>query len=241
MAADMQGTGSDDHSPDRGESADYRAWTDAGFDAQQAERFMSWRIGLDEAIAWCRAGVSDGRNAAQWSAAGVTPDAVNRWRTAGIEASEALMFSEMGLGLAGAIEVKRGGQEPPKGFRPVPAPGALRPFEEAGIPARVWHSYLLRQWLDEEALRWARESIDADAALLWRTMGVSPAEAGHLTRDGTAAVDAVRDWWRAGIPLDEVASWIGTGFTPEDAAELHGKGLTAAQAATRRNRGEQPS
>ncbi len=234
---------------DEGDSA----WAEHGFAADQAEVFRRWRIGLDQAMAWRKAGVDDGLRVAQWITAAVTPDSVGKWRDAGIDAGEAVHWHEIGFSLAAATDALRRGLTPDTAFaphsrshpgRPVAAAAArlapgvrgeiIRQFLDAGVPPKVMHDYLEANWQAEEALPWARAGVAAADAAIWRALGLTATEAGRLARKGAVAVETIRDWWRAGIPFDEVADWIGAGLTAQEAADQRAKGITAEQAAALR-------
>jgi len=231
-------------------------WQHEGFTPDQIAVFRQWRIGLPEAKVWRQAGVTVAQQVVQWRVAGVKPDEVASWRAAGIESAEAVQWHELGRDLQGVQEAKRQGstpatlrgQQPGLQMRPpathavgwVSAGGGsalhdgLRRFQEAGVPPQVMHSYLSRQWFDEDALAWARAGIDAADAAMWRMLAVTPEEAKRLSAKGASPADTVRAWWQAGIPFDEVAAWIGAGLSPQEAAEQRTKGVTAEQAAAMR-------
>jgi hypothetical protein len=108
--------------------------------------------------------------------------------------------------------------------------GSVQAFVEAGVPPHLLHSYMARQWLDDEAVTWAKEGIDGAEAPVWKALGLHPQEAGGLDRKGVTLADTVRDWWRAGIPIGEVADWIGAGLTAREAAgQRSGRGTAAAR------------
>lgn len=111
--------------------------------------------------------------------------------------------------------------------------GRVEKFVEAGVPPQLLHSYLVRQWFDDEAVAWAKEGIDGGEAPVWNALGLRPDTAGRLVRHGTTLADTVRDWWCSGIPISEVADWIGTGLTPEDALR-HRSGRSPASAGVTR-------
>lgn len=239
-------------------------WIAAGIPREEAETWRNWRYRISEAQAWRRAGVHGGLPAAQWSTAGVTPDTVNQWRVAAIDATEAVNWHELGFGLEEARRHKSSGRTPSQAWEQENAsrqagsmsfvtsrgagriggrrgPGRdIEKFMEAGVPGQVMHSYMIRQWFDDIALAWAREGIDAADAQLWQELGLKPSEAGRLTRKGITVFETVRDWWRAGVPMDEVADWLGAGLKPEEAADQRARGVTAEQAATLRALRDEP-
>ncbi len=222
-------------------------WLAQGFTRDDAESWRGWRFMLREAQAWRRAGVTEALHAAQWSTARATPKDVGEWRAAGIEATEAVKWHEFGHDLASARREKARGHDPVTASRVLftgtatggPGLGVGR-FAAANIPSRVMHSYLLRQWTDDEAVEWAKEHIDAADAQLWKELGVTPPEAGRAQRRGLTAITVVGDWWRAGIPIAEVADWLGAGLSAEEAAAQRAKGITAEQAAALRALRDEP-
>jgi hypothetical protein len=242
-------------------------WIESGIPHEEAETWRNWRYRINEAQAWRHAGVRGGLQAAQWSTAGVTPATVNQWRAAAIDATEAVNWNELGFGLEEAKRHKAGGLTPgqawdqqhasarsghisfsagggfvsTRGGTRRGAPPDIEKFMQAGVPGQVMHSYMIRQWFDDTALTWAREGIDATEAQLWQELGLRAAEAARLTRQGTTVFQTVKDWWRAGIPIDEVAEWIGAGLKPEEAAEQRARGITAEQAATLRALRDEPN
>lgn len=218
---------------------DAAAWYAEGFTPDEVRLFRRWRIDLAEAVAWRQAGVSDGLRAAQWTTARATPGTVSDWRAAGIDAGEAVHWHEMGYDLRSASEARRRGLTPDTAFASrhqaqAGMGGMARKLFQAGVPHRVLHSYIARNWTSDDALPWAKAGLDAGDAQLWRLLGVTPAEAARLTAKGGSAAETVRDWWQAGIPFDEAADWIGAGLTPKEAAEQRAKGITAEQAAALR-------
>jgi hypothetical protein len=113
--------------------------------------------------------------------------------------------------------------------------GPVQAFIEAGVPPRMLHSYIARQWFDDEAVAWAKEGVDGAEAPIWKALGLRPNEAGRLARKGATLADTVRDWWRAGIPISEVADWIGAELTPEEAfRQQSGRSVTTARVMRRR-------
>lgn len=229
------------------------AWLAAGFDRAEAETWRRWRFTLSEAHAWQRAGIAEALHAAQWSTARATPDTVGDWQAAGIDAVEAVRWHEFGFDLATAKREKAQGRGPTDAFQhgrpslmasgPHLGAGPAGPFGKllaVGIPGRVLHSYAFRQWLDDDAMAWASEHVEAGDALVWKELGVRPQEAGRATRRGLTAIGVMRDWWRAGIPLDEVADWLGAGLTAGEAAAQRAKGITAEQAAALRALRDEP-
>ena len=239
---------------EQGDPEPVEEWVDAGVPREEAETWRSWRFRLSSALAWRQAGVLDGLRAAQWATAGATAETVAQWRAAGISATEAVSWHEFGFSLADARQHKAAGRSPEQAFAggqpsatspmgragarvPRPfggVPGPLQKFFAVGAQPDVAHSYMRRQWVDDEAAAWAKERIDAAEALLWKGLGLRPGEAGRLVKQGFSVVDTVKSWWRAGIPIDEVADWIGAGLSPEEAATQRARGITADQAATLR-------
>ena len=194
-------------------------------------------------------------------AAGVDPTTLPQWLDAGIDASEAALWHEMGYDIDGAKAEKAKGLGPTDAFAQAQAPSrAARRvtvtgggtvdctwwtsgFGPGGDP-RVMHGYHMRQWIDEEAMQWAAQGIEAADAYTWHALGLTPAEAGRLAIQGRGPGDVIREWWGAGIPFDEVAEWIGAGLTSTEALNQRAQGITAEQAAALRalrNRSRRPS
>lgn len=104
-----------------------------------------------------------------------------------------------------------------------------------GRDPQLTHSYMHRQWVDDEAIAWAVHGIEASEALAWKELGITPVEAERQQAQGMSAMQAVKAWWQAGIPFDEVADWIGAGLTPSEAAQQRADGVTAERAAVLRS------
>lgn len=104
-----------------------------------------------------------------------------------------------------------------------------------GLDPQVTHSYVTRQWFDDEAIAWAVHGIEASEALAWKELGLTPVEAERQQSTGANAMQTAKAWWKTGIPFDEVADWIGAGLTPQEAAEQRAKGITVERAAVLRS------
>lgn len=257
----MTRTGIENPWRDRDEPEPLSEWIAAGFSEEDAELWRRWRFLIADARAWRAVGVDEGLRAAQWSTAGVRADHVEEWRSVGVDATEAVAWHEFGYQLPQVRDFKQRGLSPADAFSQTQGmmqtggavgsssravlrrgPGAMGAppdhpfyaFMQAGVPPQVMHSYLQRQWFDEDAVAWARENLDAAEAHIWKNLGLKAAEAGRLARHGANPVSTIREWWRAGIPYDEFAEWIGAGLTAQEAAEQRARGITAEQAATLR-------
>ena len=254
-------TGIDVAEPDDGEPEELARWLAAGFTGEAADVWRRWRFTIARAQSWAVAGVDEGLHAAQWSTAGVTPATVEQWRQAGIGPGEAVRWHEFGYELASARIQKASGRSPDEAFAqahqqqaaPPTArmatrnvvgrglagplgglPGSLRGLQEAGVDPRLIRSYMQHQWMDETAVAWATQGIDAVDAYMWHDLGLTPAEAGRLELQGRTVGDVVREWWSAGIPFKEFADWIGAGLTAAEAVEQRARGITAEHAASLR-------
>jgi hypothetical protein len=227
------------------EPSDPADWVAAGFTEQEATVWRRWRITLQTAVAWRRAGVQDGLRAAQWTIAKVTPQTVGDWRATGLDATDAVRCHEMGYDLAAARDLKRRGLTPEQAFaqghrahRRVAmvgrGGGAFGRFQQAGVPPQVMHTYLMINWIDEQAVAWAKQHLPAEIARQWQELGLTPAEGGRLSKAGRTPAEVVREWWRAGIPYDEVADWLGAGLTAQEAVEQRSRGITVEHAAALR-------
>lgn len=126
------------------------------------------------------------------------------------------------------------GPRPPASVRH--GPGPQRFMQAVGHrDPRVTHSYMQRQWFDDEAIAWATHGIEAADALAWKELGLTPVEAERQQSQGLSAIQTAKAWWKANIPFDEVADWLGAGLTPQEAAEQRANGVTADQAAVLRS------
>jgi hypothetical protein len=242
--------------PDDSKPEQLEAWIAAGFEPSDAEIWRSWRFTIARAEAWIQQGVTEGLEAAQWMAAGVDPTTIQAWRDAGIDSSEAALWHEMGYDIDTASAEKAKGLGPVEAFTQAQAQSRSRSSSFGssawisrtpsvtgsqvmaggllrGDP-RVMHGYLQRQWLDEEAQRWAAMGIEAADAYTWHALGLTPGEAGRLAIQGRGPGDVIREWWAAGIPFAEVADWIGAGLSSQEAVEQRSQGITSEQAATLR-------
>jgi hypothetical protein len=231
---------------------DLTPWLRAGLRRTEALAWRWWHFSLTEAQRWRAAGVSDALTAAQWQTAGVTTATVDNWRKAGIDAAEAVHWHEFGIELARAREFKRQGRGPEQAFSQQQGmqygvsaafqglPGGkemhqfIQKLRDAGVPHTVIPGYRLMQWLDDEAVNWAREGIAAWDARLWHDLGLYPDEAARLEKAKLTPQETIRRWWSAGIPYEEVADWLGAGLSAQEAAEQRAAGKTVEQAAALR-------
>jgi hypothetical protein len=111
---------------------------------------------------------------------------------------------------------------------------AYQRFMSSGVDQRLLHLYLQREWIDDDALAWARWGITPTEVDLWHDLGLTAGEAGPLTAQGRTPGQVVREWWSTGIPVDEVAEWIGAGLSAAEAVEQRARGVTTEQAAALR-------
>lgn len=231
---------------------DLTGWLRAGLRRTEALEWRRWNFSLDEAQRWRAAGVTEALTAAQWQTAGVTEATMGDWRRAGIDAAEAVHWHEFGIDLARAREFKRQGHGPEHVFAQQQATqfGVMRAvtghvsaqniklsihkLREAGVPHNVISGYMRMDWVDDEAVAWARAGVAAWDARQWQSLGLYPDEAAQLEKAKQSPHEVVRDWWRAGIPYDEVAEWIGAGLSAQEAAEQRAAGTTVEQAAALR-------
>jgi hypothetical protein len=108
-------------------------------------------------------------------------------------------------------------------------------FADRRAAASGWlRDYLTHEWYDREARQWAAADIGADAALMWRELGLQPSEAADLQREGFVPEQVSARWRSAGIPAEEIAEWIGAGLTPEEARAQRALGVTAQDAGVMR-------
>jgi hypothetical protein len=221
----------------------------------ESEALIWWRDRIEpgDALRWQRAGVATPIDAVRWRIAGVDPGTVREWIDASIDAGEAVVWAELGFDAARARVQKRAGRSPVQAYGAerragaVAAPGVQispanhprREFMQAvggrGQGGQIIHSYMFRQWFDDEAIAWATHGFDASEALAWKEFGLTPTEAHRQQENGMTAMQAAKAWWKAGIPVDEVADWIGAGLTPEEASSQRASGVTVEQAAVLRS------
>jgi hypothetical protein len=223
-----------------------------------AEALRWRRAGVTEpidAVRWQIAGVTpdtvrewryakiDAREAVSWAELGFDIVQARRHKRLGRTAVQALGVQALGHGQQTAPPAAppsgpsgRSGPRPWSTVHPAGAPGPHR-FMDAvrHRHPRVVHSYLHRQWFDEEATAWAARGIDAAEAIAWKELGLTPAEAERQQAQGLTAMQAAKAWWQAGIPFGEVADWIGAGLSPSEAAQQRANGVTAERAAVLRS------
>ncbi len=106
--------------------------------------------------------------------------------------------------------------------------------EDRAVARGRVYEYLQREWYDREARQWATADIGADAALMWRELGLRPLEAADLQREGFVPEEVSARWRGSGIPAEEIADWIGAGLTPQEALAQRAQGVTAQHAAVMR-------
>jgi hypothetical protein len=242
---------------------DPERWRELGFSPDRGLIWWRHRIEPEDALRWQRAEVTEPIDAVRWKIAGIGPETVREWVYATIDAREAVAWTELGFNVAEARKHKRAGRTAVQAYgrahrvRMAPANpptaqvhltgasptgsirGASNPrrFMETvrGRDPRVMHSYMQRQWFDDEAIAWARHGIEAADALAWKELGLTPVEAERYQSREMSPMQAAKAWWQAGIPFDEVADWIGAGLSPEEAVQQRAKGVTAERAAVLRS------
>lgn len=106
--------------------------------------------------------------------------------------------------------------------------------DDRAVTRRRVYEYLEREWYDREAWAWAAADIPAGAALLWRELGLRPAEATELQREGFVPEEVSARWCGCGIPAAEMADWIGAGLSPQEALAQRQQGVSAEDAAVMR-------
>jgi hypothetical protein len=243
--------------------AEARRWWRAGYSVAEALRWLE-HYSVEEALLWRKAGITRVAEAQSWRVAGVEAGAVRGWIAAGIGFAEAAAWNEFDYSLDEARKLKAEGKTPGESFRnrvqrmrsSPTAHRALPRGSSSGSMSRaagrhpvqdfleklhrtphgrqLMHGYLQQQWLDDEAVKWASEGIEAPAAILWKEFGVSPVDAAAATKDGQTPAATIRAWWEAGIPPGEFAAWLGAGLSPEEAAAQRADGVGADRAAVLR-------
>jgi hypothetical protein len=202
-----------------------RSWRIAGVGADEVASWRDAGIGFAEAAAWNEFGYSL-EEARQRKAEGKTPSETFLRRVQKMRSTPGKRPRVLARGSATFGRTSAG---------PGP-PEAIQQFMQKvnRKNPQVAHSYFMRQWLDDEALAWAEQGIDAADALAWKEFGISPTEAARLETAGKTPASTMRAWWAAGIPVDEVAAWLGAGLTPEEAATQRANGVSADRAAIMR-------
>lgn len=219
-------------------------WLAAGMRRVEALAWRRWHFTLEDAVRWRKAGVPGALAAAQWQIVGVNPDTVGGWVDAGIDGPSAIRWREFGFTLQQAADHVKNGRDPDQvynqgrsgavGTGSNPMGDRWREFINSGVPHQVVGSYIQVQWVDDEALTWAKASIPAWDARMWQDIGLVAEEAAELIKADITPVRVMRDWWRAGIPFDEVANWLGAGLTAAEAVKQRKSGVTVEQAAALR-------
>jgi hypothetical protein len=209
--------------------AEVRSWQIAGVGAGEVGGWLEAGIGFAEASAWREFGYELGE-ARRLKAEGKGPSESFRGRVRLMRSRPAAARGAPSGSWVPYASVS--GRTSGAGSHP-----AQRFFEKLkgarGGP-QLLHGYLRQQWLDDEAVAWAREGIEAASALLWKEFGVAPTDAAAAEKDGRTAAATIRAWWEAGIPPDEVRAWLGAGFGPEEAAAQRARGVDAERAAVLR-------
>ena len=255
-------TGIDVAEPDDHEPEELARWLAAGFTGRGRRRLASLAIHHRPRTGVGRGGSRRGLARGPVVHGRRRPPTPSRsGAQVGIGPGEAVRWHEFGYGLEAARTEKAKGPRPRRGLRAGPsqraAPptarmatrsrvghrlsgppggfaGPLRGLHEAGVDPRLIHSYMQHQWMDESAVAWATQGIDAVDAYMWHELGLTPAEAGRLELQGRTVGDVVREWWSAGIPFEEFADWIGAGLSAAEAVEQRARGITAEHAASLR-------
>ena len=252
----MTKTTFDQPEPDDRGPFDAEAWEALGISPEAGLTWWKYRIDPGDALRWQRAGVAEPLDAVRWKIAAVGPQTVREWVYAEIDAREAVAWTELGFTVDQARKHKRAGRSPVQAYgrarrvsvatssastahaqpRRGGGPHPRRFIQTIGNrDPRVMHSYMQRQWFDDEAVAWATHDIEAADALAWKELGVTPAEARRQQAEGRSAMQVAKAWWQSGIPFDEVADWIGAGLTPKEAAEQRANGVTVERAAVLRS------
>lgn len=246
----MTETTFDQPEPEERRPYDAAPWQALGFSSAAGWTWWKHRIDPGDALRWQRAGVTTPIDAVRWKIAGLDADTVREWIDAEIDAREAVAWKELGFNVREARTHKRAGHSPVQAYgkspRPMRAssqgvvvgngPDAHRFIQAIGRrDPRLVHSYIQRQWLDDEAIAWASHGVEATEALAWKELGLTPVEAERQQKQGHSAMQTAKAWWQMGIPFEEVADWIGAGLTAEEAAAQRASGVTVEQAAVLRS------
>lgn len=220
-----------------------------------ADEAKAWRAAgvLEpiEAAQWATAKVTH-ETVNAWLKAGITAAESITWHEYGFSLEDAAKYKQQGHTADQAFDVSRGrtpqSADDDYSVAPGDALSGLMSYQGGGAQdetqrfiskagasdGMVMYSYINENWLDNEAIAWARHNIDAATARIWKDLGLRPAEAGRFIRRGLSPMAVARTWWQANIPFDEAPSWIGAGLTPEETIEQRANGVTAEQAETLR-------
>ena len=252
----MTDTTSGQPEPSGPRAFDATEWAALGIAKDEGESWWKHRIEPGDALRWRRAGVRAAIDAVRWKIAGADPSTVRQWTYAKIDAGEAVVWAELGFNVARARVHKRAGLTPVQAYgserrapsvspSPPGAPGLtphhprrefMQTIMNRGPQQRhLVHSYMARQWFDDDAIAWALHGFDASDAIAWKELGLTPLEARRQQEQGASAMQTAKAWWKARIPVDEVADWIGAGLTPEEASQQRASGVTVEQAAVLRS------
>jgi hypothetical protein len=214
------------------EPIDAVRWKIAGVNPSTVREWVYAEIDAREAVVWAELGFNSARARVHKRAGRTAVQAHGHDRGGGLKGgSSSSVSSVMSSGFAGPGAPLAGPGAPPAGpHRLMQALGARHMGRR-----HLLHSYMSRQWFDDEAIAWATHGIDASDALAWKELGLTPVEAERQQAQGLGAMQTAKAWWRAGIPVDEVADWIGAGLTPEEAAGQRAKGVTGERAAVLRS------
>jgi hypothetical protein len=203
-------------------------WKIAGVDPSVVREWIYAAIDAQEAVVWTELGFNAARARVHKRAGRSPVQAYSKDHPVPSAATQPPMHPPMQSAPGGAAYQ---GASPDGGRRRfMRAVGRSGPQHH-----QVAQSYMFRNWVDDEAIAWAREGIGADDALAWKELGLTPTEAKRQQAEGHTAMQTAKAWWRAGIPVDEVADWIGAGLTPEEAATQRANGVTVEQAAVLRS------
>jgi hypothetical protein len=233
--------------------SDDERWQSAGISRDARSSFEEWKIDVNAAIKWHRAGVSDGLTATRWQIAGVAPAEVARWQAAGIESIEALQWYQHGYGLDAAKQEKARGIDPfqaqPQGHQ---QSQLRRPPSGSGRTTQAWAmasssgmqgpngetaSPAFEEWFAEHghqgqtARFYLMAGWMSDEALPWAKADIPPEAARTWSLLGLRPSEAAR-LERAEVKASEVVrEWWGAGIPLDQVAAWLGAGLTAAEAA----------
>ncbi|MEV4170518.1 hypothetical protein [Nonomuraea sp. NPDC049709] len=224
------------------------AWRRAGIaDPALATQWATARV-TPETLAVCRAAGLTAAEALLWHEYEFTPDEAIDFKRRGLTPDQAFDIrlgrkprpaddtSGPGDAFSSLMSLTGGGVATEAGaWTGDPQDRAQRFVARAGnADGLLLFGYINDDWLDDEAIAWARHGVDAPTARMWQDLGLRPAEAKRYLQRGLNPMAVARAWWQAGIPFEETASWAGAGLTPEEAVEQRARGVTAEQAETLR-------
>lgn len=228
-----------------------------GFPSVEAREWWKRSIPAKDADRWRSVGVHLPVRAAQWTAAGITPDTVGDWLANGFEADEVVHWHEFGFGFEAALDNKRAGKTPEQAFEelrggaravsgghatPGEDIGGFFGFDDGGSQQK--HADDAQRFV--RAVRGAKSDLLLgyitrqwlnDEAIAWASLGIDIASAFAWKELGIKPSEAARFVRQNRTPMMVAMEWWRAGVPVEEVAAWIGAGLTAAEAVEQRDHG----